>query len=169
MPQDSRNELCESLASKMRGEGGTIEANLAKTCGQEPDEGSWSTTDDNAPTDGCRMVQEAVREFGKKKKVADQSKKAGSTRNDENPGDNRGMMSQDKRGRKGKRSGHTVQRSVPTPHEHREAISRSPAKARLPRPQEALWSSARTCLEAQRITLVPPHLLPIVRTKNARP
>ena len=30
MPQDLRNELCEALASEMRGEGGTIEANSAK-------------------------------------------------------------------------------------------------------------------------------------------
>ena len=50
----------------MRGEGGTIEANSAKTSGQERDEVSGSATDDGAPKDGCRMVQEAVREFGKK-------------------------------------------------------------------------------------------------------
>ena len=80
-----------------------------RTFGQEPDEGSGSATDDDAPTDRCRMVQEAVRKFGKKKKAADQSKKAGSTRKDAHSGDNHGMMSQDKRGRKGKRSGYTVQ------------------------------------------------------------
>lgn len=71
MPQDLRDELCKSLTSKMRGEGGTIEANSAKTSGQEPDEVSGSATDDDAPTDGCRMVQKAVGEFGKKKKAAD--------------------------------------------------------------------------------------------------
>ena len=113
MPLDLQNELCESLASEMRGEGGTIEANTANTSGQAPDEDTGNT-DDDPPTDGGLMVLEAVRDLAKKKKSADQSKKAGSTRKDAHPGDNRGMMSQNKGKRNGKRSGYMAQRSVPT-------------------------------------------------------
>ena len=133
----------------MRGEGETIEANSAKTSGQESDEVSGSATDDDAPTDGCRMVQEAVREFGKKKKAADQSKKAGSTRKDAHPGDNHGMMSQGNR--KGKRSGYTVQRTVSTTvRTQGDAVPQSRARARLFCPQETFWSPARTYSGARR-------------------
>jgi hypothetical protein len=97
----------------MRGEGGSLEANSAKSSGQEPDEDTAGTTNDDTPTDGSRMVQEAVRDFAKKRAAA-QSKKAGSTRKDAHPGDNRGMMSQDKGRSKGKRSGYTAQQSVST-------------------------------------------------------
>ena len=114
MPQEIRAELCASLASEMRGEGGSLEANSAKTSGQEPDKSAESATDDDAPTDGCLMIQEAVREFNKKKKAAAQSKKAGSTRKDAHPGDNRSMMSQNKGGRKEKRSRYMLQRSLST-------------------------------------------------------
>ena len=95
MPLNLRNELCESLASEMRGEGGAIEANTANTSGQAPDEDTGNS-DDDPPTDGGLMVLEAVRDLAKKKKAADQTKKAGSTRKDAHPGDNRGMMSQNK-------------------------------------------------------------------------
>jgi hypothetical protein len=97
-----------SLASEMRGEEGSLEANSAKTSGQEHDEGTTSVSNDNTPTDRCRTVQEAVREFNKKRTMA-RSKKAGSTRKDAHPGDNRSMMSQNKGRHKGKRSGHTAQ------------------------------------------------------------
>ena len=113
MPLDLRNELCESLASEMRGEGGTLEANLANTSGQSSDDGTGKPDDDPA-TDGGLMVLEAVRDLAKKKKAADQSKTAGTTRKDAHPGDNRGMMSQNRGKRNGRRSGYTAQRSLPT-------------------------------------------------------
>ena len=59
------------------------------------------------------MVLEAVRDLAKKKKAADQSKTAGTTRKDAHPGDNRGMMSQNRGKRNGRRSGYTAQRSLP--------------------------------------------------------
>jgi hypothetical protein len=65
-------------------------------------------TDADAPMDGCLMVQKAVRELNKKKAAA-QSKKAGSTRKDAHPGDNRSMMSQNRKGRKDKQSGYMLQ------------------------------------------------------------
>jgi hypothetical protein len=72
-----------------------------------------NSTNDNAPTGGCPMIQEAVRELNKKQAAA-QSKKAGSTRKDTHPGDNHLMMSQNKKGCKDKRSGYTLQRSMST-------------------------------------------------------
>ena len=120
----------------------------------------------DAPTDGCRMVQEVVREFGKKKKAADQSKKAGSTRKDAHPGDNRGMMSQGNH--KGKRSGYTVQRTVSTTVRTQGGSPAEPSKGTTIPTQEALWSPARTYLGAQRIILTSPHLPRTMRDKNAR-
>jgi hypothetical protein len=65
----------------MRGEGGNLEANSAKMCGQEPDYNAGNETNDDTPTSGCLMIQEAIRELNEKKAAA-QSKKAGSTRKD---------------------------------------------------------------------------------------
>lgn len=56
MSPDVRAELCASLASKMRGEGGILEANSAKTCGQEPDDNAGNETDGDTPTSGCLMM-----------------------------------------------------------------------------------------------------------------
>jgi hypothetical protein len=113
MPPDVRAELCTWFVGEMQGEGGNLKANSAKTSGQEPDNSAGNETDDDAPTGGCLMIQEAVRELNKKKAAA-QSKKAGSTRKDADPGDNRSMMSQNKKGRKDKRSEYTLQRVVST-------------------------------------------------------
>jgi hypothetical protein len=70
MSPDARAELCTSLANEMQGGGGNLEVNSAKTSGQDSDADKEDMTGTNAPTDGCAMVQEAIRDMTKKKKAA---------------------------------------------------------------------------------------------------
>jgi hypothetical protein len=114
MSPEVHEELCALLADEMRGEGGNLEANSAKTSGQDPDTETEDVTSAETPMDGCPMVQKAIKDMNKKKKAAAQSKTAGSTKRDAHSGDNRLMMSQKGKGRKDKRSGYTLQRFVST-------------------------------------------------------